>query len=57
MWTVVSTGISHFAIIVMFEADHSPAWDWLSSACGVLYFTAWSASFYPQLILIYRRKS
>lgn len=41
----------------MFAQDHARAWDILSSACGVLYFTAWSASFYPQLILMHKRKS
>ncbi|BEJ12078.1 hypothetical protein CspHIS471_0205380 [Cutaneotrichosporon sp. HIS471] len=33
------------------------AWDLISSACGVIYFTAWSASFYPQLILNHKRRS
>jgi cystinosin len=32
-------------------------WEALSATSGVVYFTAWSASFYPQLILNYRRKS
>lgn len=45
------------ALYNMFGTDHSPAWDWVSSICGVLYFAAWSASFYPQLILNYQRKS
>lgn len=31
-------------------------WHIASAACGVTYFTAWSASFYPQLIKNYRRK-
>lgn len=25
--------------------------------CGIIYFSAWSFSFYPQLILNYRRKT
>jgi cystinosin len=25
--------------------------------CGVAYFTAWSLSFYPQIILNFRRKT
>ncbi|GMK59559.1 hypothetical protein CspeluHIS016_0801650 [Cutaneotrichosporon spelunceum] len=33
------------------------AWDLISSACGVIYFTAWSASFYPQIILNHKRRS
>jgi hypothetical protein len=41
----------------MFVQHHAQAWDTLSSACGVVYFIAWSASFYPQIILNYRRKS
>ena len=44
-------------LFAMVAQDHAQAWDILSSACGVLYFTAWSASFYPQLILIHKRKS
>lgn len=31
-------------------------WQVVSAACGVTYFTAWSASFYPQLIKNYKRK-
>lgn len=41
----------------MLGEDHSAIWDHLSSVCGVLYFAAWSASFYPQTILNYQRKS
>ena len=29
----------------------------LSAFCGITYFLAWSASFYPQVILNYKRKS
>ena len=29
----------------------------LSAACGIIYFSAWAASFYPQVLLNYRRKS
>lgn len=29
----------------------------LSAFCGITYFIAWSASFYPQVILNYKRKS
>lgn len=29
----------------------------LSAFCGITYFLAWSASFYPQAILNYQRKS
>ncbi|KAL1413521.1 hypothetical protein Q8F55_001295 [Vanrija albida] len=32
-------------------------WQVASSLCGIIYFTAWSVSFYPQLLLNYRRKS
>jgi cystinosin len=31
-------------------------WDIVSAACGIIYFTAWSASFYPQLILNHKRR-
>ena len=31
-------------------------WVVLSQVCGIGYFAAWSISFYPQLILNYRRK-
>ena len=38
-----------------------PTMNWflslLSAFCGLTYFFAWSASFYPQAILNYRRKS
>ena len=31
--------------------------DFVSLACGWIYFTCWSASFYPQPLLNWRRKS
>ncbi|WWC89452.1 uncharacterized protein L201_004376 [Kwoniella dendrophila CBS 6074] len=34
-----------------------PLWNAVVSFCGVVYFLAWSYSFYPQLILNYKRKS
>lgn len=30
-------------------------WEVASAASGVIYFAAWSASFYPQLLLNHRR--
>jgi hypothetical protein len=47
----------HLFLPIMVAHHHAQAWDVISSACGVLYFVAWSASFYPQLILNYQRKS
>ncbi|OCF36711.1 cystinosin [Kwoniella heveanensis CBS 569] len=35
--------------------DH-PFWNAIVSICGVAYFVAWSYSFYPQIILNYKRK-
>jgi hypothetical protein len=35
----------------------SPPWSYLQSATGWTYATAWSLSFYPQVLLNYRRKS
>jgi hypothetical protein len=32
-------------------------WQAISAASGVIYFSAWGASFYPQLLLNHRRKS
>jgi len=32
-------------------------WEAISAASGVIYFAAWSGSFYPQLILNHQRKS
>ncbi|WVQ72613.1 hypothetical protein IAR50_002171 [Cryptococcus sp. DSM 104548] len=37
------------------SSDH-PIASFLVGACGVIYFTAWSYSFYPQLILNFQRK-
>jgi hypothetical protein len=34
-----------------------PLADAVVAICGVIYFSAWSLSFYPQLILNYRRKT
>jgi hypothetical protein len=31
--------------------------EFLSAVFGVIYFTAWSVSFYPQVLLNFRRKS
>jgi len=40
------------------QPDKYPGvWDVVSGICGVIYFTAWSISFYPQPILNYKRKS
>ena len=32
-------------------------WNYVSAAIGWMYFAAWSVSFYPQLVLLVRRKS
>ncbi|GFZ44083.1 hypothetical protein JCM24511_01804 [Saitozyma sp. JCM 24511] len=40
----------------MLQSPH-PLADAVVAICGVIYFTAWSLSFYPQLILNYRRKT
>jgi hypothetical protein len=40
------------------EPDKYPGtWQAVSSLCGVIYFIAWSGSFYPQVVLNYQRKS
>ncbi|WVQ67791.1 uncharacterized protein L199_005996 [Kwoniella botswanensis] len=41
---------------VITKASDHPFWNGVVSFCGVAYFIAWSYSFYPQLILNYRRK-
>lgn len=38
-------------------ASEVNGWKVASAICGVTYFCAWSASFYPQIILNYRRKT
>ncbi|WVF71616.1 hypothetical protein IAT40_006424 [Kwoniella sp. CBS 6097] len=38
------------------DHDH-PFWNAVVSICGVAYFIAWSYSFYPQIILNYKRKT
>jgi hypothetical protein len=40
----------------MLQSPH-PLADAVVAICGVIYFSAWSLSFYPQLILNYRRKT
>lgn len=37
--------------------EPQPIWQIVSGALGWLYFLAWTASFWPQAVLIYRRKS
>lgn len=36
--------------------DSHPVWGFIVDALGVAYFLAWSVSFYPQVLLNYRRK-
>ncbi|WWD17419.1 hypothetical protein CI109_101860 [Kwoniella shandongensis] len=36
--------------------QHHPFWEFVVGACGVIYFAAWSYSFYPQIILNFKRR-
>ncbi|WWC70326.1 uncharacterized protein I206_104276 [Kwoniella pini CBS 10737] len=42
--------------VLNIQIENHPVWNAVVSICGIAYFIAWSYSFYPQLILNYKRK-